>query len=153
MTATKDTIADNLMLIVGQLMEAAKAASEGLKSLGQEMKDNSTTIAGAQLTIEQLDKAVMALEHLVSGSDNKDSLILRSYAHAAALEDLTAALKDLSKAVDDLESQISSVSSNQTNNKAKWYGASKATLIIGAIVGWVITTVIAVYAAVSQAGK
>jgi hypothetical protein len=85
---------DNLMLIIGQLLEATKAASEGLKSISQEVRTNAEAVIGSVRAIDALEKSVRQISSLVHDSANPHNLMLTTHDHGVVLAELRARRED-----------------------------------------------------------
>lgn len=136
---------DNLMLIVGQLLEATKAASEGLKSMSLEVQSNAKVIVAASKTIELVEDKVSEIDRIIRDSTNAGNLVAISQTHTAELAGLHLAVKELKVVVEILRTEINKlglVDISQANDKDAVWAVIK-------FIGFAITTAIAVYAAFS----
>lgn len=136
---------DNLMLIVGQLLEATKAASDGLKSMSQEVQSNAKAIIAASKTLEQVEETLEELDEIIRDTTNAANLVSITQKHGDDLVTLHAAVTDLKGVVETLKAQVGSLGTNQaaattTKNTLMWIAAG---------VAWAVTTGIALYAALN----
>lgn len=140
---------DNLMLMVGQLLEATKAASEGLKSISREVQRNSKAIAAAANTLETLSQNVDQLDNLVQSSTNDNNLI----AVTKKLNDEIAAyrgdIETITRTITELRMQVSTITDAYARNNA----VSEYSQNLIKFVGWAIATAIACWAAYAQGQK
>jgi len=144
MTTKKGESPENLLMIVGQLLEATKAASDGLKSLSLEVRNNASAIISAAKTLEFVEKTISELNAVVRA--NADSLVSQTAENAAAIEDLQTGKAELDKAVDELQQMVDTLGVDRV--KADHSRDLVWKIIYGA--AWAITTGIAVYAALGQ---
>jgi len=136
-------IPDNLMLIVGQLLEATKAASEGLKSMSQEVQSNAKVIIAASKTIEMVEDKVSELDRIIRDSTNAGNLVAITQTHTSELVTLHTAVKELKVVVEILKTEIGKlgiVDMKASDNSDKAWATIK-------FIGYAITTAIALYAA------
>jgi prefoldin subunit 5 len=143
-TRKPDHVDDSLLLIIGQLLEATKAASEGIKGLNGEMRTIATTLATTVATLQAVETAYKNLERLVH--DDADSLVTRTAVHEDALRTLHAAVEELRKKAQALQTAVDSVDTDRV--VAKSNRAWLAWAVGG--VAWAVTTGIALYAALGQ---
>ncbi len=136
-------VPDNLMIIVGQLLEATKAASEGLKSVSLEVQSNAKVIITASKTLEMVEEKVSELDEIIRDSTNKGNLVAVTQTHAAELVLLHTAVTELKTAVETLRGEIGKL--GLTDVKAETT-RNHLWLTLG-FVGWLVTTAIALFAA------
>lgn len=143
---------DNLMIIIGQLLEATKAASDGLKSMSQEVQSNAKAIIAASKTLEMVEKKLGELADLVDDSSNPNSLAQVSSRHTNELSELRKAIADLKDALLKLGTEMNVLGTGVaalkhdgvqlTTTKDTVWGVIK-------FIGWALTTAIALYAALN----
>ncbi len=138
---------DHIMLIVGQLLEATKAASDGIKGLSVEAQTNAKAIIAASKTIEMLEEKVAELDKVVRDSTNAANLVGTSQAQALAVARIDGILVDLKHDLDQLSQQVRDIGSQRDNVSAQ----GQMLVRVGIGVAWLVTTGIAVWAVV--AGK
>lgn len=136
---------DNLMLIVGQLLEAARTASEGLKSTTAEVRANALAVATILKTIESIEEAVDSV-HEVIFDPKPGNLIGVVTSHTNLIATVQGALARVENTMDTMRKQLDSLKTN----RATIAGASNAFSSTAQVLGWLITTGIALYAAISQ---
>lgn len=134
---------DNLMLIVGQLLEATKAASDGLKSMSQEVQSNAKAIIAASKTLEKVEGDLEQLDEIIRDSTNSGNLVAVTIGHTTQLATLHLAVIELRATIDGLKAQMGSLGSTQ----ARMTTTKEVLVYIGVGVAWFVTTAIAVYAA------
>lgn len=142
-TARKPAASDDLMLIVGQLLEATKAASDGLKSMSVEVQSNAKAIIAAVKTLEKVEETVSELDEIVRDSINQGNLVGVTQGHTVQITGLHAALGDLKKSLDDLKAQVGTLG----HSDVKLRSAKDTVWAVVKFLGWIATTVVAVYAA------
>lgn len=145
MTTARKPAANDLMLIVGQLLEATKAASDGLKSMSAEVQSNAKAIIAAVKTLEKVEETVAELDEIIRDSTNQGNLVGVTQGHTVQITGLHAAVGELKKTLDDLKEQMGTLD----NNHAKIFSAKAAIWEVAKILGWIVTTGIAVYAALN----
>ncbi len=152
MPTAKNPLPDNLMIIIGQLLEATKAASDGLKSMSIEVQSNAKAIIAASKTLEMVEKKLTAFDELVDDAANPNSLGQVSARHTNELVDLRKAVGDLKDTLVKLTTEMTTLGTSVTTLKQD--GAHLTTTketVWGVIkfVGWLLTTAIALYAAIN----
>lgn len=150
MPPAKNPLPDNLMIIIGQLLEATKAASDGLKSMSIEVQSNAKAIIAASKTLEMVEEKLAELADLVDDAANPNSLAQVSGRHTNELAELRKAISDLKDALLKLGTEMSVLGT--TVNSLKQDGAQLSTTkdtvwSVIKFVGWLVTTAIALYAA------
>jgi hypothetical protein len=142
---------DNLMLIIGQLLEATKAASEGLKSISQEVRTNAEAVIGSVRAIDALEKSVLQISSLVHDSANPHNLMLTTHDHGVVLGELRTAVKTLDETAKKLRTDLDAMGldhkTHKTERRVTWRFVWNVTLVVA----WAVTTGIALYAAITQA--
>lgn len=133
----------DLMLMIGQLVEGAKAATEGLKSLGLEVRANATAVITAMHTVENLQEDIDQLDRIVRNVENPNHLVGIIGNHGIDLVALKAAVAELQKTVSKLLGNFTEIDAGQQQaagvRHTLWYAA------IG--LAWATTTGVAIYAA------
>lgn len=150
-TARKPSVeTDNLMLIIGQLLEATKAASEGLKSVGAEVQNNAKAIIAAIKTLEQVEEKLGDLDRIMQDHANPNNLINVTRGHTdqiAAINksilDLHGLVRELKDAMKALTTQVGTLDQGQ----ASITSAKNVVWETAKVVAWIVTTAIAIYAA------
>lgn len=136
---------DNLMLIVGQLLEATKAASDGLKSMSAEVQSNAKAIIAASKTLEKVEDKLEELDEIIRDSTNQGNLVTLTGQHTNQLAVLHAAVAELKTATDLLKTQMGTLGNTHTR-----IASTKETIwTVLKFLGWIVTTAVAVYAAVN----
>lgn len=136
----------SITLIIGQLLEATKAANIGLKCLGEEVQTNARTLILISKTVDMLEARVGQIIGIVSDSANNRNLLLRVNDQQKETEDLHKQLLEIKKAVGELKGWTSSWEAS----RHKETGANDVYVFIGRAIGWVLVTGIALYAAIGQ---
>src|SRR4051812_1881994 len=127
---------DNILLVIGQLLEANKAAADGIKNLNNEVRQNSVAVIAAAKTLEILEQAVSQLNVVVRTGNGRDSL-------QAVVSNLTQSTAALQTHVQQVQDQLDGLHQAKHQQKgAAWVGW--AVLVV---VSWSITTGIALYGA------
>lgn len=137
---------DNLLLIVGQLLEATKAASEGLKSMSAEVQSNAKAIIAAVKTLEKVEEKVEELDVIIRDSTNQGNLVALTQTHTAELASLTKVVVELRTAIDRLKlqmGQLGMVHARISTTRDQAWAVIK-------IVAWVVTTLVACWGAWAQ---
>ena len=135
---------DNVLVIVGRLLEAAEAASSGISSLSAEAHATSITVEASKQAITAIQHTVRELDKLVRTGDNSESLVTRVHMlcegqerHGAELHRLNETLAKVSADVD-----------NGRHLHTSLLTGKNTVVAVAAILAWAITTAIALYAAV-----
>jgi DNA repair ATPase RecN len=152
-TARKPAVeTDNLMLIIGQLLEATKAASEGLKSVGAEVQNNAKAIIAAIKTLEQVEEKLGDLDKIVQDHSNPNNLINVTRGHTDQINAINSGISDLHTLVKELKDAMKSLSTQVgtlDQGQASITSAKNVVWETAKVVAWVVTTAIALYAAMS----
>lgn len=133
----------DVMLLIGQLLSATQAASEGLKNSNAEIQANGKALIAAVKTLELVEETVAELDRLVR-TGNGDSIITR-------LAVLQTVVSDLGTQVGDLEGRVRVVSSllgSLDETRKRLHAGRAAVWEIAKFAGWVVTSAIALYAVV-----
>jgi len=153
-TARKPSAADtdNLMIIIGQLLEATKAASEGLKCVGAEVNSNAKAIIAAVKTLEQLEAKLANLDRVIQDNANSANLVNVTRGHTEQIagvrddvKDTHALMAELRQSLASLASHVGTLDRGQDSIKS----TKNAIWEIAKFGGWIITTAVAFYAVVS----
>ena len=140
---TAPKASQDVMLLIGQLLEEAKAASDGLKSTNAEIQANGKALIATVKTLELVGETVAELDRLVR-TGNGDSVITRLAILQIAVTDLQAQVVALETRVRVAGEKMADLSKDQDRRDA----GKNAVWEIAKVVAWVATTGIAVYAAI-----
>jgi hypothetical protein len=152
MTVKKpDTTSDNLMLIIGQLLEATKAAAEGLKSVGQEVQGNAKAIIAVSQTVKMIETKVGELNKIVADVTYAGNLVGVTSVHSTEIKALKEGMVELEKTLTELKALVSTMGTSQTQVLTAAKTTKNIVWETAKVVGWIATTAIALYAAL--AGK
>lgn len=143
MTTPRNRADADLMLMIGQLVEGAKAAAEGIKSLGSEVRANATAVITAMHTVTSLQNDLTQLDRIVRDAENPHHLVGVVGGHGIDLATLKHTVSEFRTALDALQESVAALNAGQHESTGM-----RTTLFYLAIgVGWVLTTAVAVYAA------
>lgn len=134
---------DNLMLMLGQVIESSKAASEGLKTLGGEVQANAKSILSVMHGLSTLQENVAQLERIIRHAENPANLVGAVGVHGADLVTVKLAVAELHKVIDNISAAVKRMDS--VHDKAS--GAGTTLWWVGLGAAWATTTGIALYAA------
>lgn len=145
---TPPRVPENLSLMLGRLIEATQTATDGLRSLSQEQRQNQNALLTAVSTIEVLERTVHELDQLVrtGTGPNADSLIMRVAANGSEVARLLTLIERLERAGAALRAEVDALAAH--SHRAIGMKTSVVYTIL--IVGWLLTTGIALYAALKQ---
>jgi len=153
--------------LLGELLAATRATKDALSELAADQKDQSKALATCTTTLDHVVRTVENLSHLVKHKDgNGDSLLTRvrlieeglvkigevlaegnaTFDDLVRRESLEAVIKsaaELASRVESLENNASEL--NTAHNRV--LGGWAVVLWIGGGLGWLITTGLALYAA------
>lgn len=138
-----DAVGDNILIIVGQLLEATKAASDGLKSMSIEVQTNAKAIITAATTLSMVSDQVSQLDKIIRDSTHSGNLLSTTSGHAAAISALHAAVEELRSEVENLQAEVGHLGVGHTQQAA----ARNVLWDAAVVLGWVFTTAVALYAA------
>lgn len=135
----------DVMLLIGQLLEAVKAATEGLKSSNVEIQANGKALIAAVKTLELVEATVAELDRVVR-TDDDNSVITRLAVLRSEVSDLQTQVAGLEARVHGAAAQITELES--ARRRLTW---GKHTLWeVAKVLGWVITTGVALWAGFGQ---
>ena len=137
--------ATDLMMLVGQLLEATRTAADGLQSVNAEVKTQAAALAAATMTLEILEEKVRKIERLVLDNTHDGNLVMIAHEHAAQLEDLRREIAAVQASANSLTSQLTGVA----HERAQTAGFQKSLWYVLAGLAWLVTTGIALYAALT----
>lgn len=146
-----DTTSDNLMLIIGQLLEATKAAAEGLKSVGQEVQGNAKAIIAVSQTVKMIETKVSELNKLVSDATFAGNLMGVTAAHSTEIKALKEGMAELEKTLIDLKALVGTLGTAHHQALTETKTTKNIVWETAKVVAWIATTAVALYAAL--AGK
>ena len=134
---------DNLMLLIGQLVEATKAASDGLKVVSLEVQNNAKALVAVSATVDSLEKDLTLVDQIVRDSKYDGNLVSTSAKHKASLDALHDSVQELKRSVGRVKADVEKLGLGQSTMKA----SNRTLWTVGMVVGWAITTIVALYGA------
>ncbi len=137
----------DVMLLIGQLLEAAKAAGDGLKSTNLEIQANGKALIAAVKTLELIEETVADLDRLVR-TGNGDSIVTRLAVLRAEVTDLQGQITALEARVHSVHTILGSFDGDRT----RFMTGKTILLTLAGLLAWLLTTGISVYAAVYGKG-
>lgn len=150
MTVKKpDTTSDNLMLIIGQLLEATKAAAEGLKSVSQEVQGNAKAIIAVSQTVKMIETKVSELNKIVADVTYPGNLVGVTNANTADIKALKEGMTELEKTLEALKTSLASLGTAQTQAVTAVTTTKHIVWETAKVVAWIATTAVAIYAALN----
>ncbi len=149
--ARKDTPAasDNLMLIVGQLLEATKAASDGLKGVSQETQANGKAIITVSTTVDTIEEKLAQIDRIIRDTTYQGNLVGVAKEHADSIRNIVTSVAEIRKELSDVKSTVTGMT--VTNNHGA--GVRKALMWVLGFVAWIVTTIVALYGAWNNGNK
>ncbi len=152
-------------LLLGELLAATKATRDAITSLVQDQKDQAHALAQTTATLKMQTRIVDQLCKLVRDG-NGDSLLTRVRLVEETLAKVGEALADgdanlvhrdamraVEKAATDLEARVAALEDHGgelDTARSKIAGARSLAIWTAGIIAWLITTGIALYAALTQ---
>lgn len=139
--------------LVAKLQEAARITADSIKALSENSKDNAHELTTIRVEFETLQKLVNALNVLVRTGDGGSIISIVTQLHLMQQEqkqlrkELENMPKELEKMAEDVEKLTQTITDLHLTN-VKMNTGSRVLLWVGGIVGWVVTTAIAVYGAI-----
>lgn len=134
---------DGLLLTIGQLLESARSTGDALKAVSAELRENARAVVDVAKTLEKVEERVGELDAVVRGSSNAGNLVAVTRTQGLELDELRRNLDELRGLVADLDRAVARLNVDHgrldTVRHTLWE--------LGKLVGWVTTTVVAVYAA------
>lgn len=156
--STPDGIPDNVLLIIGKLLEATKAASDGLKAVSVEVQSNARAVIAASTTLKTVEAHVEQLDEIIrkpgsglvadvgSASANLLSLTTGVSELRDQVNETVAALRE---AIDALKHDVDALTTTTAAVRGDVKSHRAAAVAVAKAVAWMATTVIAIYAAVN----
>lgn len=133
--------AENIMLIVGRLMEGTRAASEGIKALNEDGRKHAAGIFAAEQAITNVQRTLVDLERIVRSS-GVDSLVTQTRLTSEEGGRIRHEMQDLAMRVDVLVKRIDT----HDTNAAVAAGGNRTWETMWQAVSWIIPTAIALAA-------
>lgn len=140
---------DNLMLIVGQLLEATKAASDGLKGVSQETQANGKAIITVSTTVDTIEEKLAHIDRIIRDTTYQGNLVGAAREHADAIRGIITSVAEIRKELADVKSTVGGMTVVNTQGA----GIKKALLWFVSILAWIITTGVALYGAWNNGNK
>jgi chromosome segregation ATPase len=132
---------NEMAMLLGQLVQATESASKGLEALSREARDNATALAAAARTLEIVEAAVNDLTNLVKDGGDEGSVV-------AQLRSLRSTNENLRNSIDAINKDVSGIRKTVDDFQIKKHrlaGGWDLLMWLGAFLGWVIGTALAVY--------
>jgi len=137
---------ENLLLIVGQLLEATKAASDALKSISVEVQGNARAIVATGNTVESMEDAATAIDRIVRDPTNPGNLVSVTQGHAADIRALGLRTDDMVTALAALRAEVAKLGAVNDQSTSTRTVLVKAAQVIGAVA----TFALSLYAALKD---
>lgn len=161
----------DLLLVIGQLLEANKQQAEDIKTLTSEVRQYATTVVAAAKTLEIIERTVGALDRVVRVGNGDESLVSKVNGNTKLVKELEqrvtvststvvrnateannmqAAITTLGRRADDMDTKVEDIDdrvARHDNNATHTMGMTNTLLWVGSILAWVVTTGVALYAA------
>lgn len=134
---------DNVYIVVGRLLEATKAASEGIKGISEEIHHQAETVLTTVKALESLENQVEQLEFIVRGNGNDEALTKQLSQIKEYCQNMATAIKSLEETKRFLRQRVESL--DQTH--AHYLGAKNAIWWLLGVLAWLMTTCISLYSA------
>jgi hypothetical protein len=143
-----DAANDNILVIVGRLLAATEAASDGIKTLSEETKQNSAAAQAAKQAVESIQQTVLELDRIVrNGSGNNGGLVTQVRLNSEEMARLRKDHSDLSEEVTKNTGGIAALEKEQATTTGSHTSVKTVIIYVVGVVGWAITTAVALYAA------
>lgn len=134
---------DNVLVIVGRLLEAAEAASSGISSLSAEARATSITVEASKQAITAIQHTMRELDKLVRTGDNSESLVTRVHMLCEGQERHSEELHRINETIARVAYDVD----NGRHLRTSLLTGKNTLIAVAAVTGWLITTAIAIYAA------
>lgn len=143
----RDERAENdVLLLVGQLLESTKAATEGIKSLSGEVTSNSRTILAMAHTLKTLERSYEALDQVVrEGESGQHTVVRRLASHQNTLRALNEAITEMRAATEAMRARFADIDTGRNQLAGAWKGIT----LIAVILVQTLTLIAALYAALT----
>lgn len=136
----------HLLLIIGQLMEATKAAADSLRELGQETAANTAAHNALQRAITSVENVTNRLHTVVFGGPGETGLVRDTLAQNQKLLAITEDVRSTEEAIRCLKDQLGTYNTTQAASQSRTAFAWRLT----EIAAWIVTTAVAVYTVIKQ---
>lgn len=134
---------ESVMMMLGRLMEAAQDTRDAIKSLSDETRSNTAAVARADAAIAVIQQTLGELDTLVR-TGGGDTVVTQLRLLAEDHEQLRSDHVKLAAGHEDHRNQIGRL---QSAASVQAGGAGVARTLVY-VFGWLVTTAVAVYAAV-----
>lgn len=133
----------DVSLLIGQLVEASQAATDGLRLLNRDLHDHNRFVAALAKTVEVLQTTVNELDRLVR-TGNGEAVLTQLAVLRRDLVNLRESVEGLQIQLTDLRNTLTDLSHSSLGSTARHH----LLLELGKVVAWLVTTAIAAVAAV-----
>jgi hypothetical protein len=138
---------ENVMILVGQLIEAAKATSDGIKALSEEVRSNAKAVITAAATLQSLEEQTDRLEKIVCSPNDDHSLVERTAEHRRQIESIREVIAELRPTVRLMQTTIDTLVHKDRTKDVVLKTTGETAKVVGIVIAWLITTAVAIYAA------
>lgn len=145
-TADQQPPSENMMLLVGQLVEATRRISESMKTIAQEQQNHARAILAVNKSLEQVEEDTEKLTRMVSGAEHDDpSLLKTAHVHSGEITVLRDSLETVKETLRQLRKQVDRMNDSDQRRD----GARSVWTKIWTVGNIVLTIAIAIWAAYS----
>lgn len=134
----------NILMLVGQLLETTKAATEGIKSLSADVRQHSTAIATTMGAITAIERGLSELNRIVRAGEvsSADALVHRIAVNAGQISQITDDIRELTEGHERLWKKLDAYDTKRD----RWDGGWTLVKWIGFIFVQFMTLMIAIKA-------
>ena len=136
---------EDMLMIIGRLLEGAKYTADALKVVTEEVKQTTASAHATQQALVSLQRTVEEIDKLLrgNGSDaiagNQRALTEKVHSMASEMHELSEKMEIVTKRVDADEKDTASKD-----------GGHRVAIAAFTILAWTVTTLIAIFAAMGQ---
>lgn len=140
---------DDLMLIVGQVLETTKTVAGELSELSEEVRANAAAIIDVARGLKSVEEIAARLDTLVRDSSNPTNLVTAARTQQVEISSIRQVLTDLCESVQTVKSSLDGFQTHRVVKQKVDKKISSAVWMTVMGAAWIVTTAIALYAALS----
>lgn len=136
--------AEDVLISIGRLMEAAQTASSAIKTLNDESRENSATARAAAVAVGTIQGTLSDLDRIIRAG-NGDSLVTQVKLICEEQRQIRGDVTELETSHKAFVVRIESLESDRSH----WKGGRSLLTLLAAVIGFIITNFLTYHAAVN----
>lgn len=148
--AQLEAVNNNVLVLLGRLLEATEAAQVGLRTLDEETRRNTANNQALKTMVEQLATSMQEIEKIVRGNSENDSLSTHIRQLVAEAGRLRIAIAGVDERFDKRLTEHDTRLDKLERDDVETGGRRTALRTIVEYASWIVVTGIALYAAIGQ---